>query len=46
MRTILSVLVLTAALAPAAAHAGGQCEPFTYEREVGPFTVTLVDVAC
>ena len=46
MRTILSALVLTAALAPAAAQAGNQCKPFFYEREVGPVTVTLVDVAC
>ena len=45
-RLLLSAALLAVAAVPAAASAGNQCNPYFYEEQVGPVTVTSVGVAC
>ncbi|HVF04611.1 MAG TPA: hypothetical protein VNA20_07225 [Frankiaceae bacterium] len=49
MRTVrlaLSAALLAAVVAPAAASADGRCKPYFYDEQVGPVTVTRVDIVC
>ena len=46
VRLALSAVVVTAALVPTAASATGGCKPYFHQEQVGPVTVTTVDVVC
>lgn len=45
-RLVLSAALLAAVVAPTAASADGRCKPYFYTQQVGPVTVTMVDVVC